>query len=50
MLEDLASWAESEKAILENELADLGKTLEEAFTGGLSFDKLSEQMEERVSL
>ena len=41
MLSDLATWAEAEKAILENTLSDLGKTLEESLTGGLSFDKLS---------
>lgn len=50
MLSDLAAWAESEKAILENTLADLGKTLEETLTGGLSFDKINTQMERAASL
>lgn len=50
MLSDLQAWAESEKAILENTLADLGKTLEESLTGGLSFDKLNTQMERAASL
>ena len=50
MLSDLAAWAEAEKAVLENTLSDLGKTLEESLTGGLSFDKLSTQMERAQSL
>lgn len=50
MLSDLAAWAESEKAILENTLADLGKTLEETLTGGMSFDKMNTQMERAQSL
>ena len=50
MLADLAAWAEAEKAILENTLSSLGKTLEESLTGGLSFDELSTQMERAQSL
>lgn len=50
MLSDLAAWAEAEKAILQNTLSSLGKTLEESLTGGLSFDKLSTQMERAQSL
>jgi hypothetical protein len=50
MLTDLAAWAESEKAILENTLADLGKTLEETLTGGMTFDKINTQMERAQSL
>ena len=50
MLSDLQSWAESEKAILENTLADLGKSLEETLTGGKSFDEVSTQLERAQSL
>ena len=50
MLSDLQSWAESEKAILENTLADLGKSLEETLTGGKSFDEVNMQMERAQSL
>ena len=50
MLSDLQSWAESEKAILENTLADLGKSLEETLTGGKSFDEVNTQMERAQSL
>ena len=50
MLADLAAWAEAEKAVLQNTLSDLGQTLEESLTGGLSFDKLSTQMERAQSL
>ena len=50
MLSDLQAWAEAEKAIVENTLADLGKDLEKALTGGLSFDQLNTQMERAVSL
>jgi hypothetical protein len=35
---------------LENTLADLGNTLEDTLTGGLSFDKLATQMERAQSL
>ena len=50
MLSDLQAWAEAEKAIVENTLADLGKDLEKALTGGLSFDQLNTQMERAASL
>jgi hypothetical protein len=50
MLSDLQAWADAEKAVLENTLADLGKTLEETLTGGLSFDTLNTQMERAASL
>jgi hypothetical protein len=50
MLSDLEAWAESEKAILENTLADLGSTLEDALTGGFTFDEMSTQMERAQSL
>ena len=50
MLSDLETWADAEKAILENTLADLGSALEEALTGGMSFDELSTQMERASSI
>lgn len=49
-LSNAEQWAESLKAILENKLADLGKTLEEALTGGTSFEQLTTQMERAASL
>ena len=45
-----ANWADSLKAVLENSLADLDKTLEEALTGGTTFDKLTQSMERAQSL
>jgi hypothetical protein len=45
MLSDIKAWGEAEKAVLENTLADLGKTLEQTLTGGMTFDKLTTQME-----
>jgi multidrug resistance efflux pump len=50
MLSDLATWAEAEKALLENTLADLGRSLEESLTGGSTFDELTTQMERAQSL
>jgi hypothetical protein len=50
MLSDLAAWAEAEKAILENTMKDLNKTLENALTGGTTFDELSTSMERAASL
>ena len=49
-LSNAEQWAESLKAILENKLADLGKTLEQALTGGTSFEQLTTQMERAASL
>ena len=43
-------WAESLKAILENKLKGLNKTLEEALTGGTTFDSLNTAMERAKSL
>ena len=43
-------WAESLKAVLENKLKGLNKTLEEALTGGTSFDSLNTAMERAKSL
>ena len=43
-------WADALKAVLENKLAEIGKTLEDALTGGLSFDEVSTSMERMSSL
>ncbi len=45
-----AEWAESLKAILENTLADLNKSLEKTLTGGTTFDALNQSMERAKSL
>ena len=50
MLSKTEEWAEAMKAIVENELADLGHTMEESLTGGTSFDELLTSMERRSSL
>ena len=50
MLSDLQTWAEQEKAILENTIASLGHSLEQTLTGGSTFDELSTQMERAQSL
>ena len=44
------AWAESLKAVFENTLKDLNKTLEEALTGGTTFDRLNQSMERAKSL
>ena len=43
-------WAEALKAVLENKLADLAETLEDALTGGTSFDSIATSMERANSL
>jgi hypothetical protein len=43
-------WAEALKAVLENKLADLADTLEDALTGGTSFDSIVTSMERASSL
>ena len=45
MLADTEAWAEAQTAILENSLAEFGKTLEEAITGGGSYADLSVSLE-----
>ena len=51
MLSDAAAWAEALRAIVENELADLGKTLENELTQGYgSFDNMMTAMERANSL
>ena len=49
-LSSAEEWAESLKSILENKLSDLGQSLEDALTGGTSFDQLSTSMERAASL
>lgn len=50
MLSDAESWAEAMKEALENKLAGLGQTLENALTGGTSFDTITSQLEHASSL
>lgn len=50
MLSDAEAWAESLKAVLENNLSKLGQTLENALTGGTSFDTINTQWERAQSL
>lgn len=50
MLSNLEAWGEAEKAVLDNSLQGFAKTLEQALTGGTSFDELSTQMERATSL
>jgi hypothetical protein len=50
MLSKTEEWAEAMKAVVENELAGLAKTMEESLTGGTSFDELLTSMERRSSL
>ena len=44
------AYAESLKAILENKLADLGQDLENALTGGTSFDQLASGLSRAASI
>ena len=50
MLSKTEEWAEAMKAVLENKLAGLAQTLENALTGGTSFDTITTQMERATSL
>ena len=51
MLSDAAAWAEALRAVVENELADLGQTLENQLTQGYgSFDNMMTAMERASSL
>ena len=50
MLEKTEEWAEAMRAVVENELAGLAKSLEEALTGGTTFDQINTQLERAVSL
>ena len=50
MLDKTEEWAEAMRAVVENELAGLAKSLEQALTGGTSFDHINTQLERAVSL
>jgi hypothetical protein len=50
MMEDTEAWIEKEKAIIENGFKDIGQTLENALTGGTSFDSLTTAMDRAVSI
>ena len=50
MLSKTEEWAEAMHAVVENKLAGLAKSLEEALTGGTSFDQINLQLERAVSL
>ena len=50
MLSKTEEWAETMKAVVEAEFAELAKTMEETLTGGKSFDELLTSMERRSSL
>lgn len=50
MLDKTEAWAESLRAILENKLSGFAQDLENALTGGTSFDTLTTSMERAASL
>jgi hypothetical protein len=51
MLAKTEEWAEAMRAVVENELADLGKTLEKSLTGEFgNFENLTTSMERANSL
>jgi hypothetical protein len=50
MLSKTEAWAESLRAILEHELSDAARILENALTGGTSFDAMSKALERAESL
>lgn len=50
MLSDAEAWAEKMKEVLENKLAGFGQTLENALTGGTSFDTMTGALERASSL
>ena len=50
ILSKTEEWAEAMRAVVENKLAGLAKSLEEALTGGTSFDQINLQLERAVSL
>ena len=50
MLDKTEQWAEAMRAVVENELAGLARSLEEALTGGTSFDYVNTQLERAASL
>jgi hypothetical protein len=50
MLDKTEQWAEAMKAVVENKLNGLAKSLEEALTGGTSFDEMTNALERAASL
>lgn len=50
MLDKTEAWAEALRAILENKLSGFAQDLENALTGGTSFDTLTTSMERAASL
>lgn len=50
MLDKTEEWAESMRAVVENKLAGLAQSLEDALTGGTSFDELTTSLERAASL
>lgn len=49
-LNSAEEWAEALRAVLENKLSDLGQTLENALTGGTSFDQMTTSLQRAQSL
>ena len=50
MLDKTEAWAEAMRAVVENNLKGLAKTLEESLTGGTAFDQINLQLERAASL
>jgi hypothetical protein len=50
MLSKTEAWAEAMKAVVENELKSLARTLEESLTGGSNFDTLLQDMDRASNL
>jgi hypothetical protein len=50
MLAATNEWAEAMKSVIENKLNEYSKVLENALTGGISFDELTTSMERMSSL
>jgi transcription initiation factor TFIIIB Brf1 subunit/transcription initiation factor TFIIB len=50
MIEDTEAWIETEKSIIENGFKEIGQTLENALTGGTSFDSLTTAMDRAVNI
>ena len=50
MLEKTAAWGEAMKAEVQYDMQEIAKSLEKAFTGGISFEELTTTMERRSML
>ena len=50
MLDKTEEWAQAMRDVVENELSGLAKSLEDALTGGTSFDYINSQLERAASL